>query len=576
MSRGRAHFSVTLALTAIVACGDGGLASPSTTGLDGGEQPAQAGRGADEAGLDEAGPDDAAADANIHADASIDAGGGTGDSGTPPTGVFVSSLTGDDANPGTAAAPVSTIARGMQLARALGGRQDVNIGEGDYPLVDNLVLAEGISLSGGYLCDAAACTWTVRDAVGHPSKVRFLGNTVQGSVIGSSGIIAGADITRATRVEYLDVVARRTGGFIACITLEGGSPTIANDRLELNAGDPLLSGSSTGIKGTTSSELGPLIRDNLIVGGSARSGAVGVDVVGSVEIVHNSIFRQRTSSGDAFPHAIIISEAGANHVVRNNLITNGSAYAWVGLAGHPGRVSGGALLILGRATVDGNRFNMDGGEICMSGRCCAIHLAAPGVTITNNVIIGPPSLSSCGLWVTNQSAATPTIIAGNFLSGGGDPARVNDLAPSTERDNVPNESAALVLSTTAGVRIRNNILVGGAGLNRYGIMQYGVAGPDSLEAVDFFFASQVGTTDTMYWLESGVRLTTLGAIASTVATSTPPTNLFAVDPKVDATFHLLPGSPMVDVGVLADAPAKDMDDDPRPKGNGIDIGPDER
>ncbi|HYR95785.1 MAG TPA: choice-of-anchor Q domain-containing protein, partial [Candidatus Binatus sp.] len=50
---------------------------------------------------------------------------------------------------------------------------------------------------------------------------------------------------------------------------------------------------------------------------------------------------------------------------------------------------------------------------------------------------------------------------------------------------------------------------------------------------------------------------------------------FSADPLLDATFHLGAGSPCIDAGTTTEAPANDIDGDARPRGAGIDVGPDE-
>ena len=65
--------------------------------------------------------------------------------GDPEHGVFVSGL-GDDANPGTMAAPKRTLAAG--IAAAIGHEKDVYVTEGVFP--ETLTVANGVSVFGGY------------------------------------------------------------------------------------------------------------------------------------------------------------------------------------------------------------------------------------------------------------------------------------------------------------------------------------------------------------------------------------------------------------------------------------------
>jgi hypothetical protein len=47
------------------------------------------------------------------------------------------------------------------------------------------------------------------------------------------------------------------------------------------------------------------------------------------------------------------------------------------------------------------------------------------------------------------------------------------------------------------------------------------------------------------------------------------------DPNLDATFHLQAGSLLIDNGTALEAPSNDFEDDARPEGAEVDIGPDE-
>src|SRR4026209_379904 len=67
---------------------------------------------------------------------------GVADGACNGLGTFVSALTGDDANPGTKASPVKTIAAGMANAVTIGNAQSVVVAEGTY--AEKVSLAEGI------------------------------------------------------------------------------------------------------------------------------------------------------------------------------------------------------------------------------------------------------------------------------------------------------------------------------------------------------------------------------------------------------------------------------------------------
>src|SRR5689334_4382965 len=106
--------------------------------------------------------------------------------------VFVSK-TGNDANPGTMAAPKLTITAGLLRAESLGVSR-VNVAQGSYP--ERIELKNGVSLYGGY----DPSTW-VRSAAVHnttigpaPSDtaIAILGESVSGVTIDGFTIIAGS------------------------------------------------------------------------------------------------------------------------------------------------------------------------------------------------------------------------------------------------------------------------------------------------------------------------------------------------------------------------------------------------
>jgi hypothetical protein len=74
-------------------------------------------------------------------------------------GIYVSGEKGDDANSGTTGDdPVKTITKGIELAAALGEAANVFIAGARY--VEKVTLADGVSLLGGYECNAEACSWS--------------------------------------------------------------------------------------------------------------------------------------------------------------------------------------------------------------------------------------------------------------------------------------------------------------------------------------------------------------------------------------------------------------------------------
>jgi hypothetical protein len=71
-------------------------------------------------------------------------------------------------------------------------------------------------------------------------------------------------------------------------------------------------------------------------------------------------------------------------------------------------------------------------------------------------------------------------------------------------------------------------------------------------------------------------LSTAGAVNSTLGSTAVPKANLSVDPLLDATWHLLPGSLCIDAADPASATKTDRDGQARPSGAGYDIGADEK
>lgn len=152
---------------------------------------------------------------------------------TPPSRLYVNSVTGDDANAGTAGAPVATIERAVTLLGATGGTVLVSAPESD-PLapvmIDNPgpVVVDGINGRAWYVADTAGGSYalwlrgagatTIRHAntsggdnsclIGHPNGV--------GPVVIEDSSAEGVDSGFATRYVFDTVdLTRCTGRGIA-------------------------------------------------------------------------------------------------------------------------------------------------------------------------------------------------------------------------------------------------------------------------------------------------------------------------------------------------------------------------
>jgi hypothetical protein len=214
--------------------------------------------------------------------------------------------------------------------------------------------------------------------------------------------------------------------------------------------------------------------------------------------------------------------------------------------------------------------------------CGGIESQSAIATITNNVVYGTQGTRSAAVRLREvEVAAGSVILNSNYLDGAGVPLG-GAIAQS--------QSAAVWLEYSGcgacGVnaimgKVRNNILLGGNANRRHGVFEADVTGnrtnkPEALENNLFWFAATTATTTDVLWHQwdgsTGTDLTTLTQV--NMATQPTATANLNADPMVDATWHLLAGSPCIDAGTATEAPATDMDGALRSNGP-PDIGPDE-
>jgi hypothetical protein len=512
--------------------------------------------------------------------------GAPADGGAPPVlapGTYVSSVRGSDNNPGTPAAPLKSIGKGVQNARGLLalGAQSVFVAEGHYP--ERIILVEGISLLGGHECNAASCSW----ARNPPKYDAAIDN------VDDEGVIAPAGVTRRTRLDGFRVRGRNTpfgSPGSACVTILGGTPTIANNVIALgnNGGNQGGNSRAVGIDLVAPGGAEPggaLITGNTINGGNGGNNVVGI-LFGS---------RPNLPPGN-----------GVVATVTSNVIRGGGAQGWTGIAAwssadgtlvQGNQITGGSstayaswgIQVESRMTIDGNRINLDQaavGACAGTGWCGGIASLSATAVVTNNIVFGNKGQRTTAVFLMEaEKPAGSLAVNGNLLDGGGGPAPAGAS---------PTMSTAVVLRigdcTSCGFtgfvgRLRNNILLGGQGNIRQGVMEEAprtrTMHPEALDNNAFFFAPRLVPAlgnDILYRLWNGttwVPLMTTADIQAQVPSKTPPTNNLQADPMLDATYHIARTSPLVDKGTATEAPARDFDNETRPKGIGIDIGHDE-
>lgn len=480
-------------------------------------------------------------------------------------GTFVS-VNGNNANPGTQAQPVLTIAVGLAHALTIGNGVDVYVAQGAY--YEAVTMVEGVSLFGGY----EDATWT-RDIKAYPTSIACTAFVC---------LSAPSTITRATLFDGFSLKGLTGSPAVspgnATVYLQGGCPTISHNVIQ---GGTVSSGSGTNatssgifVVGPQSDVNGPLIANNTITGGTSTELSVGLvinDDLAAAEVRDNAI---RGGAGKT-SQGLTAWASTSKTIIENNDIQAGDS------------TTGGSfgLVIQGAATINKNRFNTD---LLTSPKCTQIASGAwcggllsfsATATITNNVILGADSAYSVGVLLSEaEDPAGQIILNGNFIDGSG---QLTGAVSNTSRSVGLVMRSPYVGANTNAIfgSIRNNIFVGGRNVNRYGVYEDDVAGqtcdPGAFENNDIFFPTQAGSINNIYRDWNGA-IGTPHPLIDTI-------NLWAGfganiddDPHVDQTGHLLVGSPCINAGTMAEAPQFDMDDEARPKGASIDIGADEK
>jgi putative metal-binding protein len=481
-------------------------------------------------------------------------------------GTYVSQLVGNDANPGTQASPVQTIHQGMLNAVTLGKIQPVFVAEGQYQ--EKVTMVEAVSLLGGYQCDGNMCTWA-RD----PSM--YIATIVN---IDRLGVFADIGVTSVTLFDGFTVNGLATNGDgsgaapgTAAITLAGGTPLVSNNVFQAGAETNCFNNcGSTAVRvwGPTNDPAnGSRIENNVVEGGSSNQGCSAIALERNPSPIAKIIGNVVHGGDCPYTRAINAFEAGFGTVVQGNDIFAGNC------VGSGFRTTFG-MVISGYITVDGNRINADPAQTgsCTSPSfwCGGIESVGATAVITNNVIFGAPTTGKrAAIFMGDGEVPLGAIIVnGNTLDGGYPTPQVNATV-----------STAMACRTNQGVaaqvgKIRNNILLGGMGTNRFSFYEDDQSSgrtcqPVAYENNDLFNVDNAHRR----WLATGMQQ--LLPLPADVNMMPYAAANFGSDPLLDATSHLMGGSPCIDAGVATEAPLLDIDGDTRPMGAAVDVGADE-
>ncbi|MEQ9080200.1 MAG: right-handed parallel beta-helix repeat-containing protein [Sandaracinaceae bacterium] len=467
-------------------------------------------------------------------------------------GTFVSSTTGSDANPGTQAMPVATIAQGIAHAMTIGGGVDVFVAEGLYP--EDVTLVDEISLVGGH--DPAS--WR-RDPASHVSTIRppsFM------------GVRAPSGVGATTALDGFRVEARGGPSTGTAVTiLAGAEPVISNNTLI----GPDNGGASRGVAinpaNMTNTGVRPTLFGNTIQVGRSGSGWGGGNGGWGVYAVQTTV--------DVVGNTILLSEA---HTIQRGVELFGCPDGRVskndirGVSG-PETVFGIRVASSG-ATVDGNLVTP--GVVDQYGLGIALEGNITRVVVTNNIARGGDSAEqfSAGLWVAFERAPTTrpdVVVHSNFFAGG------------AARGWATSAGAALVLESggplTLG-RFTDNILFHGSTGRGAAFIEYpsGEIDPERFvnNALHDPSAASAATGPSLYLDEGSSRLTMIGDVNRLAGASGNLRNDCGLLGLAGGDYHLPAGSVCVDAGDATEMPPEDFEGDARPLGAGPDIGPDER
>jgi hypothetical protein len=497
------------------------------------------------------------------------AGAGGADGGV--LGTYVSSIRGDDSNPGTQALPVQTIAKGIANAITI-GTGPVFVAEGNYP--EKVTLVEGIDLSGGYQCDTTFCNWS-RNTTANDTAI-FNQD--------AEGVLADDTITRATLISGFRIMGLNGGATAgrgrAAITLRGGSPSIVDNRIF----GPVTSG-TTGPQGRSiailvlspsNSTEGAYIQNNTITANTAADMSIGISFESSgpgtgtaAASVTNNVIRGGPGANSA---AINAGNSSAATLVGGNEIMTGSATA------------GGAwaIQVSSQMTIDSNRINVNYGNVaCRTANPCGgINSLSSTTTITNNVIFGADATNSIGVRLMEAEKPSGVVVLNSNTIDGGGTSSGNSTSAALRVEIGPCPTCGF--NGFVG-HIRNNILMGGVADERFAVYEEAPSGrtqhPDILENNDLYISAP-GGSDALYRYFDGNNQTLLTSVTNVnnlqnrVASMTVGSNISA-DPLLDSRFNLMSGSNCIDVGTSAEAPIDDKNNQARPQNGMFDIGADE-
>ena len=521
------------------------------------------------------GSDEASTDGNTVADGGsdveVDAGRCTGPN--CPGVIYVSTI-GNDQDPGTAELPMRSISAALSKADPK-NRNQLYVAGGAYH--ENVNLVEGVAIVGGFSCSAKPCSWAY-DLKANVTKI----NDQR-----AEGVIADHSITRATLLDSVTIngaagAALGTTPSIA-LSLDSASPIISKCTIlgAINVYDSYAVYITASV--TPSDPSGPLLIGNpLIQAGTATQFSAGIRAKGGgsgTPLVKAVIALSDVRGGAGLLSYGIRADGNSDVTMSDNRILGGAASAE---AMQSECESWGVQITEGgKATIERNRINFDAitttattASCNQTNVCGGVRVGGSDARIESNAIRGAKAPSSAAVMLAKTASGTPDIrVNGNTLEGEGTSGTTSAAIVITKLDGDG--------SVTFG-RARNNIMTPGNAANHYGVLEATLnnSGHQAhFEVLDNnLFLTSAGVMSAAayaYWDGSmafyigSTQINTAQQLSSFSHNNVVGTPVFAMFP------HLMATSPGIDQGTNSEAPKLDIDNESRPKGNGMDIGADE-
>jgi hypothetical protein len=370
-------------------------------------------------------------------------GGGGGSIDTNPAngngvkGIVYVSPTGDDANDGTKDHPMATIPAAIDKAanqNYIPG--EVWVPEGTYQVNSDpsththVVLAEGISLYGGYSAD-----FSQRDPAANITTIQDISAAAAAANLPNRVIEAGSGVTAATIVDGFTIQGGGGGFSSGVFAHDGGSFTIVDNIIDGGGGSTY----SYGIYNSNFST--PSIKNNTIAGGQGSGSSYGIfnTSFSSPSIQNNTIDGGGQGSGSSYG---IYNLSSSSPLIQNNTINGG---------GGTSNSSGIYNNSFSSPLIQNNTIDGGGGG---SGSSYGIsNSASSSPLIQNNTIDGGGGGSGSSYGIYNLGFSSS--IQNNTIDGGGGAASIG-IAESVSSSLIQNNTIDGGRGSTYSYGIYNN------------------------------------------------------------------------------------------------------------------------